>query len=809
MSRSLTDGGRRMKARVRLLSLGLAAFCVLVNQPVLAKTGPEESRAYYETAAKYAQGGDLRAAVIELKNALQSDPGNAEARLLLGEVYVKLGNGGAAAKELGVAERLGVAKERLVALQGRALLLQGKYEDVLDGFPEATYGAPLDLEVLLLRADAHARLGQWELARQDYDNAAQKAPRDARVPLGLGRVELAQRDFAAAEAQATAALERQPELTEARLLQADARRLNGKPEESVAAFQAVLAEPGLSAGGRIRAGVGLASALLTLNRDSEAQQEIDAVHAIAPDIPLAAYLQALIKVRQNDYAAARKALDAAAPGLDGFAPAQFLFGAVYYQAGELETARSWFGRYLRANPDNLQAQKLMAATLLRLQATDEAVALLERAKSQTPDDPQILLLLGNAYLSSGRATEAASLLQRAAELAPQDPRVLGQLAISQLATGDRDEARATLNATFDLGADASAVGYALAFAHLRAGAFEDALTVAQDLRQRFPQSAIAANLEGAAYGSLGKLEEARSSFEAVLAIDPNFQEARANLAALKAQAGDDAGAEAEYQTILSAQKDNPAAMMGMAALADRRGDRPATQRWLEEAIEADPNNLKASLALADYYAKGGDTAAAIKVMEGLAVRQPTNPQVLLALGQVQRRAGDVTAAMRTYERLSEVTNGSPGARQLLAEAQLAAGDLKAALTSYEGLKEAAAEDAAVWNNLAWLYQQLGDERAAAHGERALELAPGQPAIMDTLGWILLDDKDQLARATGLLKQAHEAAPGAPDITFHYAAALHRSGDDKAARALLQPLLDAGQPFSSRAEAAALLEQLGS
>ena len=61
---------------------------------------------------------------------------------------------------------------------------------------------------------------------------------------------------------------------------------------------------------------------------------------------------------------------------------RFLFGAVYYQAGELETARSWFGRYLRANPDNLQAQKLMAATLLRLQATDEAVALLERAREE-------------------------------------------------------------------------------------------------------------------------------------------------------------------------------------------------------------------------------------------------------------------------------------------------------------------------------------------------------------------------------------------------------------------------------------------
>ena len=70
----------------------------------------------------------VRAAVIELKNALQRDPDNAEARLLLGEVYVLVGDGAAAEKELGVAERLGIEKAKFVVALGRALLLQGRFE---------------------------------------------------------------------------------------------------------------------------------------------------------------------------------------------------------------------------------------------------------------------------------------------------------------------------------------------------------------------------------------------------------------------------------------------------------------------------------------------------------------------------------------------------------------------------------------------------------------------------------------------------------------------------------------------------------
>jgi len=301
---------------------------------------------------------------------------------------------------------------------------------------------------------------------------------------------------------------------------------------------------------------------------------------------------------------------------------------------------------------------------------------------------------------------------------------------------------------------------------------------------------------------------ARSSFEAVLAIDPAFHQARANLAALKARAGDLAGAEADYRTILAADGKNREALMGMAGLAANAGDRAATGQWLKRAVEAAPGDLDAALALAEHYASEGDPEAAVAVVEQLSRQHPENPRALLALARTQSRAGRTAAAVDSYERLVAATGGTAEARLLLAEAQLAAGELEAAQASYEALKESEAGNPVVWNNLAWLYQQLADPRAVDHGERALELAPNQPAIMDTLGWILLEE-GQLDRATELLRQAHEAAPGTDDIAYHYAAALHRGGDAEGARDLLRAALDSGRPFAARAEASALLDQIAS
>lgn len=942
----IQDAVQPLRSGARSLAFALGVLC-FSSVAGLANTQSKESQAYYDKAVEFADLGQFRSAVVELKNALQRDPENADARLLLGRVYLMIGDGASAEKELLSAERYGASRGQTMVFMGRALLLQQRFQDLLDDFPaDDGQDAEAAYEMMLIRAEAHAGLGEVGEARTVYRRALAANDEDPRVYLGLAGLDMAEQKFDSAEEQVTAALALDPQMVEASVLRAEALRLKGDPEAAVPFYREILGGEAPPAAAAVRAHLGLAAALLALGRDEEAETEVLAARAQAPLYPLTSYLHALVKVRAREFEAAKDILDAAAPALEDFTPAQFLFGIVYYNQGDLQTARTWLNRHLTAHDENLQARKLLAATFLRLDLASDAIALLERGLKQAPDDPQLLLLLGNAHLRVRQPAEASEFLQRAARNAPQDPRVLGQLAISQLARGRNEEALAALNTTLDLDADGAVLGYILAFAHLRTGEFDEALKVAQKLRGSFPESALAINLEGGAYAALGRLEEAQASFAAVLAIDPQFHEARANLAALKAQGGDLKAAEAEYRAILRSDQNHVSALMGLALVARRDGDPERARELLTRAAETNPQDPRPVQALAQDYVTAGETERALAVLSE-AIRGHADSGPLLAeLGRLQIQANRPREAVRTYERLVAATDGASDARLLLAQAHLAMqepaearrvlevsfeanpehlttlevllqllirtegvdaalayaerlwrrypkaiwgermvgdlhlqaerveeaiatyksgwtrqpsaklaiglyrarlrklqtqpssgemplqslrewleirpeddgvrmvladallslGQLDEARKTYETLKESQANNPVVWNNLAWLYDQAGDGRAVAHGERALQLAPNSPAVKDTLGWILLEEGDQ-ERAFGLLEQAHAAIPDNPEIAYHFAVALHRGGQDAAAKEILQTILSDEQVSAVRAEAEALLAKL--
>ena len=110
------------------------------------------------------------------------------------------------------------------------------------------------------------------------------------------------------------------------------------------------------------------------------------------------------------------------------------------------------------------------------------------------------------------------------------------------------------------------------------------------------------------------------------------------------------------------------------------------------------------------------------------------------------------------------------------------------------------------NNLAWLYYEQGDDRAEATARRAYDLASDNPAVIDTYGWILTE-KGKVAEGRDVLAQAVAKTPNEPDISYHYAAALARSGDTRRASGILDELLRSNLAFASRADAERLRRQL--
>src|SRR5690606_936182 len=184
----------------------------------------------------------------------------------------------------------------------------------------------------------------------------------------------------------------------------------------------------------------------------------------------------------------------------------------------------------------------------------------------------------------------------------------------------------------------------------------------------------------------------------------------------------------------------------------------------------------------------------------------SQPSSAAAIGQYRARAAaGARGALAPLQSWVDRNPTDRTARLVLADALRTTGAVKEAISQYESLSAENPPLAVALNNLAWLYFQSNDPRALVTARRAYEAAPNAPAIVDTYGWILVQ-AGQVHDALPLLKQAAAAQPD-PEIRYHYATALARTGATIAARSELEAILKASESQPFGAQVRKLLEEL--
>jgi tetratricopeptide (TPR) repeat protein len=180
------------------------------------------------------------------------------------------------------------------------------------------------------------------------------------------------------------------------------------------------------------------------------------------------------------------------------------------------------------------------------------------------------------------------------------------------------------------------------------------------------------------------------------------------------------------------------------------------------------------------------------------------PQTMQALYSALVQAGKPDDARSRMQKWLAGHATDTASRLYYASSLLAMRDYPASTAQFEEVLRQSPGHFVALNNLAWLYQQQRDPRALPLAEQAYKQAPDNPAIIDTLGW-LLAEQGKLERALPLLKDAAAKAPKSDEIRYHYGVALAKSGDKRAARTQLEPLL-AAKEFAQRDAVKSLLAQ---
>jgi predicted Zn-dependent protease len=147
------------------------------------------------------------------------------------------------------------------------------------------------------------------------------------------------------------------------------------------------------------------------------------------------------------------------------------------------------------------------------------------------------------------------------------------------------------------------------------------------------------------------------------------------------------------------------------------------------------------------------------------------------------------------------------AQRALADMQMFAGQMDAARKGYAALVQAQPNDAGLLLAQARMLARMGDPAALGAAERAFKLAPGQTAVADTYGWLLLRSGNTEA-SVRVLREARLRDPANGVLRWHLAAALAKAGRRGEAVEELRAALEAKPPVPADPELDKLRKDLG-
>jgi superkiller protein 3 len=320
-----------------------------------------------------------------------------------------------------------------------------------------------------------------------------------------------------------------------------------------------------------------------------------------------------------------------------------------------------------------------------------------------------------------------------------------------------------------------------------------------------PRNFAAYNLLGVCAVQRKDAVSAESYFRKSLALNPQFSEARINLALNLLQRGKLQAATMQLEEVLRLEPDNPIALYHLGKSETVAGASGRAVTHLRRAHELSPGDVKITLALARAYLAAGQREAAGKLVEPVLGQEPPT-QILLPAALIALEAGQADLARQALER------NLPQDPKMLEEILRQARELSTQ-GSYEtvrGLLEAvgpAGEDSAEGNALLGYaeYKLRDPGKAATHLQRAIELAPQVEEYYLKMGELLLFHNSDQA-AADFCKRGLQNIPNSAALHFALAVAdWSHQLDSDAAVGQLNTALSIEPDFQSALELLCLIQ----
>lgn len=748
---------------IRRIVKCLVMVSVLVVASCTKDLTPEELVAQ---ARENMAAGDYAAANIALKNAAQQAPDNADVRVELAAVALALGDGATAEKEVRRATELGMSPDKVALSLIHAIYLQGDYDRLLaESEPEKFSGqlpAPEAASLLAYRALALIQQQQFkraepviEAALKQDENSPLAVLAKAHYEAQVGRVEPAM-------ALAKRAVEIDPDFSDAWTLIGDLYVAQGNLAAAREAFDTAVDKMDFEN--------------LTLARRAFVLAQLDELDAANADIrelsssPFKAhyyvnFVKGYIDFREKKYPAATLAFEKSVEANPENPLAKLYLAASYIEEGRLEQARLIANQLYAQIPNSVEIARLFASLNVRSHDFGAARETLDALLEVEQNDQVALGMMGSMALMEGKGEEAVGYLQRLAALSPGDPAIESMLKLAKTMRGDfvKDVSAAAEQSVAAEDFDQALLSAGVA---LKQGQLKEAVTIAENLQQQYPDRVEPLNMLAAIYLSVGDWRKGKSYLEKTLSMEPLQPSAVKSLAKIQLRTGEESRALEHINAYLKEHPEDQEANGILAELVIATSNFQESEARLIEILDKDPKNLEVKARLIKLYFDNGKFDQVSAQTESLTDEEiKSQPSLVELRGKALFNLGNAEGAANTWERWVKLSPDSvlanfyygdslaksnqlaralealevsrklnPGylpARISIIRLSAEAGNNEKALAEMAKLQSELSEERAdVWYTQGWLNAKLGNYPEAEQAlQKSLSLQPTPDTVV--------------------------------------------------------------------------------
>ncbi len=690
---------------------------------------------YVQLAKQKLDKNKLSAAVIELKNALQKNPDNREARWLLGKAYLKINSGFAAEKELLRAKNLGMAYSAIIVPLSEAYLMLGKPEKVIELADKPPALDPPD-RARLLAVTGLAYIAKKNLPKASalLENSLRLYPNTDLSYVGLSRIAYLQGDFTKARELLETGIKAVPDSGELYASLGELAMEQSRFKDANVAFGHAIELVGFNGFYHLRR----AEARLHLGQLKEADSDIKRASRSVSATPQYLYTRGLYRFYSGHYSDAQSDLEKTLNALPSNYAAIYYLGACNLVQGHLEQGEQYIGRYLNQYPGSLPATVMMATIYIKTNRVTQAKLLLGKVLRVSPDNVVALRLMGQAELQSGDTDKAVAYFEKLIALQPKSPGLHTELGAQLIESGNTEAGLKQIERALELDPANLAADTIRVLTFIKNNSLKSAQEAAQHAVDLNPESPVAHNLQGLVYWKDKDASKAVSAFEKSLSLNPKDPAAAIYLGDIYATEKHYARARDLYRQVLKNRPGHLVATLKLAQLDLVTKDLDDARQVLETTLQQRPAAFDIRLMLSQLYLDMGRNADALtSLTQAPSLPAKLPPDYLRLLAQAQFNNGKYQESAKNYQALIKLVPKAPYYYSL-SQCYVRLNDMSSAHTA---LQDAVKADSAYLPAQIALVRLLAEQDKLQNAQQRmlamLAKYPDNQEVMAQSGWLYM------------------------------------------------------------------------